>query len=60
MHHKVIILDDETVILGSFNYSRSADEANDENLLVIHDRDVASQYLSEFKRIYREALEGRE
>ncbi|NIV28969.1 MAG: phospholipase [Anaerolineae bacterium] len=60
MHHKVIILDDETVILGSFNFSRSADEANDENLLVIHDREVASQYLAEFKRIYREASEGRE
>ena len=60
MHHKVIILDDETVILGSFNFSRSADEANDENLLVIHDRKVASQFRAEFKRIYGEALEGRE
>jgi phosphatidylserine/phosphatidylglycerophosphate/cardiolipin synthase-like enzyme len=60
MHHKVIILDDETVILGSFNFSRSADEVNDENLLVIHDRKVASQYRAEFKRIYREASKGRE
>ena len=60
MHHKVIILDDETVILGSFNFSRSADEVNDENLLVIHEREVASQYRAEFKRIYREASEGRE
>jgi phosphatidylserine/phosphatidylglycerophosphate/cardiolipin synthase-like enzyme len=59
MHHKVIILDDEKVIVGSFNFSRSADEANDENLLVIHDREVVSQYLVEFKRIYREASEGR-
>jgi phosphatidylserine/phosphatidylglycerophosphate/cardiolipin synthase-like enzyme len=60
MHHKVIVLDDETVILGSFNFSRSADEVNDENLLVIHDREVASQYRAEFKRIFREASEGRE
>ena len=60
MHHKVIILDNETVILGSFNFSRSADERNDENVLVIQDRKIASQYRAEFKRIYREASEGRE
>ena len=60
MHHKVIILDDETVILGSFNFSRSADERNDENLLVIHDEDVARQYRAEFRKIYREGAEGRE
>jgi phosphatidylserine/phosphatidylglycerophosphate/cardiolipin synthase-like enzyme len=60
MHHKVIILDNETVILGSFNFSRSADEKNDENVLVIHDKDVAAQFRAEFKRIYREASEGRE
>ena len=60
MHHKVIILDDETVILGSFNFSRSANEVNDENLLVIHDGDVARQYRAEFKRVYGEAFEARE
>jgi phosphatidylserine/phosphatidylglycerophosphate/cardiolipin synthase-like enzyme len=60
MHHKVIILDDETVILGSFNFSRSADERNDENVLVIHDSEIASQYRAEFRRTYREASEARE
>ena len=60
MHHKVLILDDETVIVGSFNFSRSANEVNDENLLVIHDRDVARQFRAEFKRVYGEAFEGRE
>jgi len=60
MHHKVIILDNETVVLGSFNFSRSADEMNDENILFIHDKDIASLFRTEFKRIYREASEGRE
>ena len=60
MHHKVIILDNEIVVLGSFNFSRNADEMNDENVLVIHDRETASQFRAEFKRIYREASEGRE
>jgi len=60
MHHKVIILDNETVVLGSFNFSKSADEMNDENILFIHDKDIASLFRAEFKRIYREASEGRE
>jgi phosphatidylserine/phosphatidylglycerophosphate/cardiolipin synthase-like enzyme len=60
MHHKVIILDGETVVLGSFNFSRNADEMNDENILFIHDREIASLFRAEFKRIYREASEGRE
>jgi len=60
MHHKVIIVDNETVVLGSFNFSKSADEMNDENILFIHDKDIASLFRAEFKRIYREASEGRE
>jgi phosphatidylserine/phosphatidylglycerophosphate/cardiolipin synthase-like enzyme len=55
MHHKVIILDNKTVILGSFNFTRNADEANDENILFIHDRDVAAAFRSEFDRVYKEA-----
>ncbi len=55
MHHKVFIIDDETVILGSFNFTRSADEANDENVLIIHDPAVAASYLAEFQRVYERA-----
>jgi phosphatidylserine/phosphatidylglycerophosphate/cardiolipin synthase-like enzyme len=56
MHHKVIIVDEETVILGSFNFTRSADELNDENILIIHDRGVAALYLEEFWRIYKQGV----
>lgn len=48
-HHKVIIIDGSIVIFGSFNYSANADESNDENLLIIHSRELAllfeQQYL---------------
>jgi phosphatidylserine/phosphatidylglycerophosphate/cardiolipin synthase-like enzyme len=60
MHHKVIIVDDEVVVLGSFNFSEAADTMNDENVLIIHDRGIASLFRAEFRRIYREASEGRE
>lgn len=56
MHHKVFILDEETVILGSHNFTESADESNDENLLILHDPGVAALYLEEFERIYRQAM----
>jgi phosphatidylserine/phosphatidylglycerophosphate/cardiolipin synthase-like enzyme len=38
MHHKVIIIDERIVITGSYNFSRSAEERNDENVLIIHTR----------------------
>lgn len=53
MHHKVIIVDGETVVTGSFNISASAEVTNDENVLVIHDPSVAVKYLDEFERIFR-------
>jgi phosphatidylserine/phosphatidylglycerophosphate/cardiolipin synthase-like enzyme len=34
-HNKIIIIDGETVISGSFNFTRAAEEKNAENLLII-------------------------
>ncbi len=55
LHHKVIIIDDHTVITGSFNYSRSATERNDENIAIIRDETVAGLYLDEWRRIWDSA-----
>jgi phosphatidylserine/phosphatidylglycerophosphate/cardiolipin synthase-like enzyme len=52
MHHKVIILDGKTVVTGSYNFSNSAENVNDENLLVFHDPQIADQYVVEFERIF--------
>ena len=43
MHNKVMIIDDHLVVTGSYNFSENA-EANDENLLLIDSRDVATAY----------------
>jgi phosphatidylserine/phosphatidylglycerophosphate/cardiolipin synthase-like enzyme len=51
----VIIIDDETVILGSYNFTNSAESYNDENLLVIDDVEVAGLFVEEFRRAYEEA-----
>ena len=43
-HNKVMVIDGETVITGSFNFTTAAEERNAENLLVIRDRALAAQY----------------
>jgi phosphatidylserine/phosphatidylglycerophosphate/cardiolipin synthase-like enzyme len=52
MHHKVMIIDRQTVVVGSYNFTASAEETNDENLLVIHSPEIAAQFLQEFRRVY--------
>ena len=52
MHHKVIVIDESTVITGSFNFTKSADQENDDNVLVIHNPDLAKLYLQEFERVW--------
>ncbi len=52
MHHKVIIIDDSIVVTGSFNFTQSADKANDDNVLIIHSPAVAALYNQEFSRVY--------
>lgn len=43
-HNKVMIIDGEIVITGSFNFTKNAEENNAENLLVIHDKKLALLY----------------
>ena len=54
MHHKVIVIDDGTVITGSYNFSKNAEKNNSENLLIIKgNREIAAAYLAEFEKIAR-------
>jgi phosphatidylserine/phosphatidylglycerophosphate/cardiolipin synthase-like enzyme len=45
-HNKVIIIDSQVVVTGSFNFTEQAEHSNAENLLVIHDPALAERYLS--------------
>jgi phosphatidylserine/phosphatidylglycerophosphate/cardiolipin synthase-like enzyme len=51
MHHKVFIIDEKTVIFGSFNFSDNADTANDENLLIVEDPTMAKAFKAEYDRV---------
>jgi len=48
-HNKVMIIDGETVITGSFNFTKAAEENNAENLLVIHDRKLGERYINNWQ-----------
>jgi phosphatidylserine/phosphatidylglycerophosphate/cardiolipin synthase-like enzyme len=52
MHHKVIIVDQQVVITGSYNFSNNAEHFNDENTLIIHNQGIAAQYMIEFQKTY--------
>ncbi len=40
-HNKVMVIDGETVITGSFNFTKAVEENNIENLLIIRDQELA-------------------
>ena len=55
MHHKVIVIDQKIVITGSYNFSSSAENINDENIVIIFSPVVAAKYIEEFQRVYTQA-----
>jgi len=52
MHHKVILIDDQIIITGSYNFSNSAKTHNDENTLILHSSEIAQRYREEFERVW--------
>jgi len=48
-HNKVMVIDGVTVITGSFNFTKAAEENNAENLLVIHDKALADRYMKKWQ-----------
>ena len=48
-HNKIRVIDGETVITGSFNFTKAAEEKNAENLLVIKDKTLAAKYIENWK-----------
>lgn len=49
-HNKVMVIDGETVITGSFNFTKAAEEKNAENVLVIKSKEVATEYIKNWNK----------
>jgi len=49
-HNKVMIIDERIVVTGSYNFTRSAEVRNAENMLIIEDRALAARYLDNWQK----------
>jgi phosphatidylserine/phosphatidylglycerophosphate/cardiolipin synthase-like enzyme len=52
LHHKVFVIDNETVVTGSYNPTAAGNTRNSENVMLITDARVAAQYRAEYERVY--------
>lgn len=50
MHHKFCVIDQQTVVHGSYNWTKAA-QYNDETVSIESSKEIAAQYLREFKRL---------
>ena len=55
MHHKFVILDQQTVLTGSYNWTHESEEENHENLLILRDPLAVEAYTHEFEALWAEA-----
>ena len=53
MHHKFMIVDNEVLITGSYNWTRSAMEHNHENILLTREPEVIKSYSKEFEQLWK-------
>jgi phosphatidylserine/phosphatidylglycerophosphate/cardiolipin synthase-like enzyme len=60
-HNKIIVIDGETVVTGSFNFTNAAQDKNAENLVIIRDSTLAAQYAQNWEthRQHSQAYVGR-
>ncbi len=54
MHHKFGIIDSRIVFTGSFNWTYTASNHNQENMLVTTNHDIVNQYAEQFKILWDE------
>lgn len=58
LHHKFAVIDGHTTIMGSQNWSDSANHVNDETLIVIKHKKISDNYTKEYERVKKSARIG--
>jgi len=53
MHHKFALFDERILLNGSFNWTRSASDCNEENLLVTDQLSLVADYRREFEKLWQ-------
>ncbi len=52
MHHKFAVFDNQRVLTGSYNWTRSAADKNQENILLTDDKQTVSAFKDEFEKLW--------
>ncbi|PIN75655.1 hypothetical protein COV18_02300 [Candidatus Woesearchaeota archaeon CG10_big_fil_rev_8_21_14_0_10_37_12] len=52
VHHKVFIVDEKIVITGSYNPTNNGNTRNDENVVIIHNKEIAGKFVDEFNSLW--------
>jgi len=55
LNHKMMVIDGQIVVVGSYDFTNRAENDNDENVLIIHSEAVAQKFLEEFQRVQSRA-----
>jgi len=58
MHHKFVILDHQTVLTGSYNWTLESEDENYENLVILEEARAAEAYRREFDALWSGAERG--
>jgi len=55
LNHKIMVINGQIVVVGSYDFTNRAENDNDENVLIIHSEAVAQKFLEEFQRVQSRA-----
>ncbi len=58
MHNKFALIDGKVLLTGSFNWTPTANEKNEENLLIITDKDLIKKYEDRFEYLWKSSRKG--
>ena len=53
MHHKFAIFDREALVNGSFNWTKSASDYNQENIVVLYEPKLINMFQDEFNKLWK-------
>ena len=56
MHNKVMLVDRDRVITGSYNYTKKADRKNAENILILVDKELRDRYFENWQQHLEHSL----
>jgi len=58
MHNKFAVIDGKVLLTGSFNWTPTANEKNEENLLVMDDKKLVQKYVERFEYLWKGSRKG--